>query len=207
MLITLNVKDFIEKVQSNEPAPGGGSVSALAGTLGAALFIMVSNLSINHKKYADYTPEMNAAKEKMIGLGKKLLTLIDKDTEAFNTVAAVFQMSKETEVHQAVRKEAMLKALKFATAVPFELMETINEALGCLTPVIGKTNTNADSDLGVAVLQFNAALKGAWLNVLINLSSIDDAVFVSKYKEKGQQLLVDGCLEADTLYERIVSFF
>lgn len=197
------VHDFIEILASCQPAPGGGSASALAGSVGAALVTMVGNLTVGKEKYREYEEEI---KEVTVGaqrLAEDFLELIDKDTAAFNKVSAVFAMPKDTEEDKARRKEAMQEALKYATIVPFSMMEKSLEALKLCSRAVGKSNTNAVSDLGVGALNMKSALQGAWLNVLINLGSIKDEDFVAEYREKAENTLNEGIFLADVIYAEV----
>ena len=206
-LIDLSVAEFIGKVDSNEPAPGGGSVSALSGALGVALANMVCKLTIGRKKYEEHETLVQQMLGKLADLQEKLVVGVDKDTEAFNDVSAVFTMPKETDEDKQKRREAMQAALKGATIVPFEAMEIIGEVLTCMEQLSGKTNATADSDFGVAALALDTAMKGSWLNVLINLDGITDEEFVNEHKQKGQEILQKGEQIAKSIYERTVAQF
>ena len=203
-LVDLSLKDFATVLGSDAPAPGGGSAAALSGANGISLTKMVCELTLGKKKYADYQEVIEEVHLKSSSLQEKLLAAIDKDTEAFNLVSAVFDMPKETDDDKAARRAAMQSALKEAAQSPYDMMLLMVEALEVTEKAVGKSNTNAASDLGVAALNLNAGLQGAWLNVLINLSGIKDDAFVSNYRQKGQELLTRGCDIADTIYERIV---
>ncbi|MDG3143078.1 cyclodeaminase/cyclohydrolase family protein [Streptococcus suis] len=203
-LVDLSLKDFATVLGSDIPAPGGGSAAALAGANGISLTKMVCELTLGKKKYADYQEVIEEVHLKSSSLQEKLLAAIDKDTEAFNLVSAVFDMPKETDDDKAARRAAMQSALKEAAQSPYDMMLLMVEALEVTEKAVGKSNTNAASDLGVAALNLKAGLQGAWLNVLINLSGIKDDAFVSNYRQKGQELLTRGCDIADTIYERIV---
>lgn len=203
-LVDLSLKDFATVLGSDAPAPGGGSAAALSGANGISLTKMVCELTLGKKKYADYQEVIEEVHLKSSSLQEKLLAAIDKDTEAFNLVSAVFDMPKETDDDKAARRAAMQSALKEAAQSPYDMMLLMVEALEVTEKAVGKSNTNAASDLGVAALNLKAGLQGAWLNVLINLSGIKDDAFVSNYRQKGQELLTRGCDIADTIYERIV---
>ena len=202
-LVDLTITDFVAKLGSDEPAPGGGSASALAGSVGAALTRMVCELTIGKKKYAEYDEEMKALLVELKELNDKLLAAIDADTEAFNKVSAVFALPKETEQDKEKRKAAMQDALKYATKVPFHTMELILEGLELTSKAVGKSNTNAASDLGVAALTMKAGLYGSWLNVLINIGGVKDDRFRNEYAENGKALLVKGTELADYIYHQI----
>lgn len=202
-LVDLTITDFMQTLGSDAPAPGGGSASALAGATGVSLLKMVTELTIGKKKYAEFESEMIEVRDKAQVLQHQLLVAIDEDTESFNEVSAVFAMPKETDEDKAKRSQAMQKALKNATITPFNVMTVLSDVLTLTSRAVGKSNTNASSDLGVAAVQVKAALQGAWLNVLINLGGIKDEQFVAEYKEKGHILLTKGCQLADTIFEEI----
>ncbi|MGY4105169.1 cyclodeaminase/cyclohydrolase family protein [Ignavigranum ruoffiae] len=204
-LVDLKVSEFVEVLGSDEPAPGGGSASALAGSMGIALTKMVTELTLGKKKYADFQDEIQKIHDQSVELQDKLVKAIDKDTEAFNEVAAVFEMPKETDEDKAKRREAMQKALKVAATTPLEVMELMVESLRVTSAAVGKSNTNAASDLGVAALNLKSGLQGAWLNVLINISGIKDQEFVNDFKAKGETILNEGTRLADTIYTQILA--
>lgn len=203
-LTEMQLRAFCELLASDAPAPGGGSASALAGAMGIGLAEMVANLTVGKKKYAEFEAnalEMKTAAHKLVD---DMIVSIDKDTEAFDGVSAVFAMPKDSEEEKAARKEAMQKALKEATLAPFGVMELCVEALTVVEKGLGKTNTSAASDLGVAALNLKSAVQGAWLNVLINLGGIKDEAFVSEYKNKGQALLEQALPMADRIYNTVL---
>lgn len=204
-LIDLKVSEFVEVLGSDEPAPGGGSASALAGSMGISLTKMVTELTLGKKKYAEFQEDIQKVHDQSVELQDKLLKAIDKDTEAFNEVAAVFEMPKETDEDKAKRREAMQAALKVAATTPLEVMELMVEALRITSAAVGKSNTNAASDLGVAALNLKSGLQGAWLNVLINISGIKDQDFVNDFKAKGENILNEGTRLADTVYTQILA--
>lgn len=202
-LVDLTITDFMHTLGSDAPAPGGGSASALAGATGVSLLKMVTELTIGKKKYAEFENDMIDVRTKAGDLQHKLLVAIDEDTESFNEVSAVFAMPKETDEDKANRSQAMQKALKNATITPFKVMQLLSEVLVLTKAAVGKSNTNASSDLGVAAVQVKAALQGAWLNVLINLGGIKDEAFVVEYKNEGRTLLQKGCQLADAIFDEI----
>ena len=204
-LVEHTVSQFVDVLASDAPAPGGGSAAALSAALGTALTKMVTELTIGKKKYAEFEEDAKELRQKMTDLTDKFVVAIDKDTEAFNDVSAVFAMPKETEEDKAARRAAMQEALKGATKSPFEIMKLSVEALRLTNDAIGKTNSNAASDLGVSALSLKAGLQGAWLNVLINLDGVKDEDFVGEYRSNGQKLLDEGNKLADDIYNAIVS--
>ena len=161
-LIEMTLTGFVDTTASDAPAPGGGSVSALEGALGAALTSMVCALTLGKKKYADVQDLAAATEKQAIALKDRYLDIIDRDTEAFNAVSAVFSMPKETDADKAARKAAMQAALKLCTATPMEMMELAVETLRMIDTVSGKLNASAASDLGCAILAMKSAIQGAW---------------------------------------------
>ncbi len=201
----MQVNEFCAILASDAPAPCGGSASALAGAMGIGLAEMVANLTIGKKKYADFQDNAEEMKAKAAKLVDEMVDSIDKDTEAFDGVSAVFAMPKETDEEKASRKEAMQKALKEATLAPYSVMELCLESLKVVNMGMGKTNTSAASDLGVAALNLKSAVQGAWLNVLINLGGIKDEDFVAEYKGKGEAILAEALPLADAIYNEILA--
>ena len=203
-LTELKVIDFIDTLGSDAPAPGGGSASALIGSVGIALTRMVGALTLGKEKYREHDQLMLEIIQSAEKLEKELAFSIDRDTEAFNGVSAVFTMPKETDQEKELRKFAMQVALQEATLVPLRVMEYGLEALELTKKAIGKSNTNAASDLGVASLALKAAVQGAWLNVLINLGGIKDEGFVAKNKAQGEEILNKALPMADEIYQEIL---
>ena len=197
------VSSFIDSVASSAPAPGGGSVSALMSACGISLLSMVARLTIGKKKYAEHDELMKELLQKADELKEKLTEQIDLDTEAFNKVSAVFSMPKETDEEKKARQSAMQDALKIAAAVPLEVMEYSAKALELTESALGKSNINAASDLGVAALSLLAGLKGAWLNVKINIAGIKDEAYVKDATAKGESILMQAEKAAAKIYENI----
>ena len=202
-LIEMTLTGFVDTTASDAPAPGGGSVSALEGALGAALTSMVCALTLGKKKYADVQDLAASTEKQALELKDRYLDIIDRDTEAFNAVSAVFSMPKETDADKAARKAAMQAALKLCTATPMEMMELAVETLRMIDTVSGKLNASAASDLGCAILAMKSAIQGAWLNVLINVGGIDDAAFAKEAREKGERMLAEALPLADRLFGEI----
>ncbi|PKN27521.1 MAG: methenyltetrahydrofolate cyclohydrolase [Deltaproteobacteria bacterium HGW-Deltaproteobacteria-22] len=171
-LANLPVACFIENVAAKSPAPGGGSVAALSGALGAGLGAMVCRLTIGKKKYKDVEDELRAAEEKLAPLVEKLRDLVDEDTFAFNRVMAAFDLPQGTDEEKASRQAAVDQATLEAAAVPFTVMQAADAALGALTVVAEKGNLNSVSDAGVAALSLSTCFHGARMNVEINLKDL-----------------------------------
>ncbi|MDY6795305.1 MAG: cyclodeaminase/cyclohydrolase family protein [Actinomycetota bacterium] len=191
---------FLDKLASRSPEPGGGSVSALVGALGAALVSMVGNLTLGKEKYADVQDQVEELLKSSEAFREQLQGLIQKDTEVYADVSAAFKLPRETEEEKARRKEEVQKALKKATEVPFEITEKCLEAarLSLTSAEIG--NVGAVSDAGVAVLLADAAAQSAALNVKINVNSIEDSDFTASKWSRIQEIL----RETAELRDRVV---
>ena len=199
------LQGFVEVLGSDAPAPGGGSVSALCAANGAALCAMVCRLTRGKKKYLEYTPLMEEIIPQADALAQKLTASIDKDTEAFNLVSAAFRMPKETEEQKAARSAKIAEGMLVSTKVPFETMELTLEALKLAQQMLGKFNTNAASDLGVAALNLSGAVRGAWLNVLINVGSLKDKALARHYQAQGEILLERALPLSEKAYQSITN--
>ena len=203
-LAEMQVAQFVDVMASDAPAPGGGSASALEGAVGAALTAMVCALTIGKKKYADVQDLAAESMEKANDLKARFVDVMDRDTEAFNAVSAVFAMPKDTDEQKAARKAAMQEALKGCTKTPFEMMQLACETLELTRSLVGRLNASAASDLGCSALALRAAIQGAWLNVLINISGIADEAFAAEYRKNGEALLAKALPLADEIYEEIL---
>ena len=191
-LVDLNVREYLDVLKSDAPAPGGGSVSALAGAQGAGLIMMVADLTIGKAKYADYEGNCIAAKEKAQKLYESLVAAIDNDTEAFNLVSAAYKLPKNTDEEKAARSKAISEATLTATEVPFDTMELCYEGLLTAKELVGRSNPNAASDIGVAAQNLLAGVKGAWLNVRINLPGVKDNAKKTEFRFKGERLIAES---------------
>lgn len=186
------MKEFIEQVQSKEPTPGGGSVSALGGALGAALGEMVCRLTIMKKQYADVKLEFQDIRKKLDLLRNELTYLIEKDARSFDAVMLAMKKPKYTEHEIKVRDAAIEEATRQAASVPVEVMEKTVEMMELLPVIAEKGNVNSISDAGVANLMAKTALEGASLNVRINLGGINDKAFADDLKARMGKLLNRG---------------
>lgn len=189
MLATKTVNEFIEEVASILPAPGGGSVSALVGSLGVALSSMVCRLTIGKKKYLDVQEEFEVILAKAEELRLRFIDLMEKDTTAFQGVMNAFTLPKETEEQKQERSEAIQAATKEATLVPLEVMNLCEEAIKLVKVAAEKGNVNSISDSGVAALMINAASQGAAMNVRINLATLQDTSFLQMVRDRVAEIL------------------
>jgi len=206
-LIDLTVKDFIEEVSSNSPAPGGGSVAALASSLGIALSNMVGKLSITKKKFKALDIEVQNQFISTINeleLSRKELTnFIDKDTEAFNLIMDAFKYPKETIEEKEFRSMKIQEATLIATLVPLEVTEFCLESLKKIETILPYADRNTTSDLGVSILMIHAGFEGAIMNVLINIGGLKDEIKRNEINEKCKQSLTECRILKDNLLEKI----
>ena len=177
-LVRKDLREFANELASESPAPGGGSVSALAGALASGLVSMVANLTHGKKEYSESWQEMEDIASRTQSLKDDLLRAIDEDTEAFNALMSCFGMPKKTDEQKAHRNTAIQKATQNACEVPLSVMRMAIEVLKLSKIVAVKGNENALSDAGVSALMALAAVKGAGYNVSINLGSIEDIDYV-----------------------------
>lgn len=171
-LVDLSLRDFMELTSSESPAPGGGSVSAYMGALGAALGTMVANLSAHKKGWDDRWEEFSEWAEKGKELQNRLLALVDADTDAYNAVIAAMRLPKSTPEETEMRRKAIESATIYAMKVPLEVMETAWKGFEIVEAMIEKGNPNSASDAAVGALALNAAVNGAYLNVMINSGGV-----------------------------------
>lgn len=191
-LISLTARGFVDEVSTESPAPGGGSVAALAGSLSAALAAMVANLTVGKKGYEKVFEEMSELAEKAQAVKDRLLKAVDDDTDAFNDLMEAMRLPKATDEQKKARQEATELGYKKAAAVPLETAAVCLEALKLSLEVAEKGNANSASDAGVAALMARAGVEGAALNVLINLPSIRDAKFREEHARKAESLSSDA---------------
>lgn len=184
----LSLREFLDELSTDSPAPGGGSVSALAGSLAAALTSMVAALTHGKKGYEEVFSEMAELGSKAQKLKQRLLELIDEDTRAFDAVMAAMRLPKKTDEQKAERAHRIQAATVESIKVPLEVMETCMQVMELAGKVATKGNRNSLSDAGVALLQARAGLEGAAYNVLINLPGLEDKEQVSAFRSRVQQL-------------------
>ena len=192
ILSSMTLHGFSDELSSDSPAPGGGSVAALAGTLGASLSSMVANLTFGKKKWLPMFDQMCQIAQKSQLLKDELLQLIDADTESFKTVLEAYKMPKNSNSQIIKRNEAIDAAMKEATNIPFQTLKCCREIMDLALEATQYGNPNSVSDAGVAAEMANAGVHGAALNVFINLKDIKDKKFCSKIKTKTEDLVKDS---------------
>ena len=188
-LLAMNLSEFAEETASESPAPGGGSISAYVGALGIALGTMVANLSSHKRGWDNRWEEFSDWAEKGQVSLKELLKLVDEDTRAFNRILEAFGLPNGNEHEKAARKAAIQEATKYAIEVPFTVMKKALESMKVIQAMAIEGNPNSASDAGVGALCAVTAIKGAFLNVKINASGLDDKEFVSSKIQEGEMIL------------------
>lgn len=175
-----SVLDFIRDLGSSAPAPGGGSVAAMNGAMAAALIEMVANLTIGNAKYESVHEEMKGIQKQVSQIKEEFVRYINQDSTAFMELMGAFKLPKETEEEKAFRKTEIQRTTKQAALVPYEIGKLAHTLLPIAETVIVKGNTNAITDGMIAAINASSAIKSAFLNVKINLGSIQDMEFVKQ---------------------------
>lgn len=184
-LSELKLSEFINEVDSSSPAPGGGSVSALASSLGVALLRMVGHLTTTKKKFKELDPDVQnqflQIENDFISIKEELITLIDKDTDAFNLIMSAYKLPKETEAEKEIRNDRILEGTIEAIKVPFRVAELSLSALEKIHFILKYGNKNTLSDIAVSTLMLYSGLEGAILNVKINIPGLKDVSLIESY--------------------------
>ncbi len=199
-LTDMTLKTYLDTMASDAPAPGGGSASALCGAQGAGLATMVAGLTVGKKKYEANQETCAQVIATGLPLVAALADQVDKDTEAFNLVSAAFKLPKSTDEEKAARSAAIQSGTLVSTEVPFETMVLALEALRNAKKLLEGFNSGAASDLGVAALELLACVKGAWLNVLINIGSLKDTQKAADFHSRGEKIVAEAEALADEIY-------
>ena len=192
MMLEKKTTEFLEVLSSAEPVPGGGGASAAVGAFASALGMMVANLTVGKKKYADVEEEIQSVRSQLKVLQDKLIDLTDKDAEAFAPLSAAYGLPKDTEEQKAAKARIMEGALYDASVVPIKIMETVLEVMRLLKILGEKGSRIAVSDVGVGVLFAQAALEGASLNVFINTKLMKDRGRAEKLNQKTESMIAEG---------------
>jgi formiminotetrahydrofolate cyclodeaminase len=189
MYIDQPIRHFLDKLASKAPEPGGGSVAALTGSLGAGLVSMVCSLTLGKEKYKDVQPQVEALIKESEKLRAEIQDLIQKDTEVYGGLSEVYKMPKNTDAEKAARTAKMQEALKLACQVPFEIGLKSLEVAKLAERAAEIGNVAAVSDAGVAVLLAQACAQSAALNVKINVNSIKDEAYNKATWSKMQDVM------------------
>jgi glutamate formiminotransferase/formiminotetrahydrofolate cyclodeaminase len=202
-LIGMNLRSFANETASESPAPGGGSISAYVGSLGASLGAMVANLSAGKRGWEEQVQYFSEWADKGQMIKDKLLKAVDEDTHAFNQIMLGFGLPKATEEEKAARILAIENATKYACEVPFKVMQTASESLNLLAAMIEKGNQNSVTDAGVGVLCVKTAVRGAYFNVMVNAKDLKDRSFAENLIAEAKTLLANNHAKADELLAKV----
>ena len=203
MLDKKTIREFINELGSNAPAPGGGSVAALAASLASGLGAMVFNLTVGKKVYNEYSDEDKAVVDKTLGeclkYQDKFLELMNSDTEAFLILMSAFKLPKGSDDEKKVRSAKIVEGYLGALEVPMSVAEEAYKIYEYVIVAAKLGNKNAISDAGVSVLMLQASIESAILNVKINLSSIKDEIYKEKIKTRCNELVKHGRVKRDEI--------
>ncbi len=199
----LTVPQFVDESFSKAPVPGGGGVAAVVGALGAALGGMVCNLTTGKKKYAKYEEDIQRLLNQLDTLTKDILSLAEQDAENFAPLAACYSLPAETESQKKEKHDRIQAALLVAISAPIQLVKLSYETLLCLEELVQKGSVMVLSDVGCGALCLKAALQMGWLNVKINLSSIEDTAYCTSVRAELLPLLQKGEALADHIYQDV----
>ena len=204
-LASMNLKAFAEETGSESPAPGGGSISAYMGSLGAALATMVANLSSHKRGWDDRWEEFSDHAERGTYLYNALLKKVDEDTDAFNQIMNAFGLPKSSDEEKANRSQAIQDATKNAIQVPFETMKLTLESMDLIHQMAKIGNPNSISDAGVGALAARSAVWGAYLNVKINMADLKDKEYVSRISKEAEEIKTNAINLEQVILELVES--
>jgi len=202
-LVDLSLTDFANETASESPAPGGGSISAYAGTLGISLATMVANLSAHKRGWDEHWEEFSDWAEQGQILKDELLFLVNEDTNSFNKIMEAMRLPKGTDAEKKVRKQAMDTAIKYAILTPFRIMEASLKSMDVIQKMAEIGNPNSVTDAGVGALCARTAVIGAFLNVKINCKDFDDTAFITDIITKGEVLVEKAVAKEAEILETI----
>lgn len=198
-----SIKTFLEIVASDSPAPGGGSVAAAVGAMGASLASMYCRLTIGKEKYSEVKNLFKQKLQTTENIRKEFTTLIDRDTEAFNQIMKAYRLPKNTESEKKERRKQIQNAYKKASEIPLKTAKKSKHLLEILERIGKKGNENAITDAATSALCGITALKAAILNIKINLNSIEDDDYVHATQQKIEKLKADTEQLVSTLLEHV----
>lgn len=201
MTLDKYISNYASKIDS---APGGGAASALLGAQGAGLATLVTDLTTGRKKYEQEEVLCAQIREKSVALASRLVGQIDADSDSYRIIKNALQMPKETEEERQARRKAIADGTLVATQVPFETMELAFNGLMLCQQLVGHSNTNAVSDLGVAALSLHASIKSAWLNILINLNGIWSEDARNHFEVRGRKMFEEAEKASTEIFEAMV---
>lgn len=192
---------FLSELSSNAPVPGGGGASAAVGAFAAALGMMVTNLTIGKKKYADYEEDVKAVRDRLEGLRDQLIDLVDGDAVAFEPLSKAYSIPKDDPERDTIMENALYEA----SVVPMSIMETVLAAAKELEVLVAKGSKLAVSDVGVGILFAQAAIEGASLNVYINTKSMKDRERAAALDAKADAIIAEGAALKARIYDGVLA--
>lgn len=204
MMLEQKTTDFLEVLSSAAPVPGGGGASAAVGAFSSALGMMVANLTIGKKKYADVEEEIIEVKEQLQNLQKELVDLTDKDAEAFEPLSKAYGLPKDTPEQKEEKERVMEKALYEASIVPMQIMKTVAKVMELLETLGEKGSKIAISDVGVAVLFARAALEGASLNIYINTRLMKNREQAERLNKESDDMIEEARRMQEKIYAGVL---
>lgn len=204
MMLEQKTTEFLEVLSSAAPVPGGGGASAAVGAFASALGMMVANLTVGKKRYADVEEEIIAIREHLLSLREDLVNLTDKDAEAFEPLSKAYSLPKETEEQKAEKERVMEVVLYEASIVPLQIMEKVFEAMKDLEILGEKGSKIAVSDVGVAVLFARAAVEGASLNIFINTRLMKNREKAEELNSKADQIIEESKKLQERIYQGVL---
>lgn len=197
----MTVESYLHTVASDLPAPGGGSAAALCGAQGAGLITMAAGLTLGRKKYADDQERCRDVVVRGTPLVDALMAQVDRDAASFDLVSAAYKLPKTTDEEKAARSDAIQAGTLAATLEPLRTMSLALDALRNGRRLLSGFNTGAASDLGVAALNLLCGVRGAWLNVCINLPSLQDKQEAARLRAQGEAILHEAEALAEEIYK------
>ncbi len=203
LLVQMNLKAFMDETASESPAPGGGSVSAYMGALGAALGTMVANLSSHKRGWDERWKTFADWAEKGKIIQNELLDLVDEDTSAFKRLMEAYALPKKTDEEKKIRQSAVEEAKRNAILIPLRVMEVASSGFGLIREMVEEGNPNSVTDAGVGALALRSCIKGAFLNVRINLSGLGDREFVKEIIVKGCDIDAKSTMEEEAILRMV----
>lgn len=199
LIVEYNITEYLRKLASDEPAPGGGAASALTGAQGAALLIMVTNLTIGKERYKDFQEHNINMRDKAKEIMEKLIKGVDEDKKAYSEVSKAFKLPKKTEKELEIRKSNISDAAIKAAEAPLNVMESAVLGLKIAGSLVNRSNPNLIDDIIVGAIHLNACIDGAKCNIKANIPLIKDKQISENIKKKSEELMS----EANDVYNQI----
>lgn len=199
----MSIKEYLDILKTDAPAPGGGGVSGLTAAQGISLTLMVIELTLGKKKYEEYMEIIEKSRERALELHEELAVAADEDREVFLKLSEAYALPKETEEEKKIKQQILGERSLAATEAPYKVMELSLEGLEITEKLVGKSNKMAVSDLGVAAACFLAACKSAWLNVKINLPYLTDKDRAQAFEKGGRNILEKVTELSEKIYDAV----